>query len=159
VLKEFTTPICLKPPMPVRAVLNTIVALSFAFAAVPAIAQSATASVQLSVVVPSRASVTKVYAPEARSVSDGLTEFAMQITVDANAPYRVTALRAASADSATFVRATDGQRLSLRGGAGVVVARGGRGLQTIELSYWAPAERAVEPPTYTITLETAHRAP
>jgi len=116
--------------------------------------------VQLSVVVPPRATVTQVGAPIARSVSDGLTEFAMHITVDANAPYRVTAHRAASADSVTLVRATDGQRLPLRGFTHVVVARGGRGLQTIELSYWAPAERAAvgatEPPTYTITLEASH---
>jgi hypothetical protein len=148
--------------MPVRAALNTILALLFAVA-VPAVAQSATATVQLSVVVPPRATVRHVGAPVARSVGDGLTEFAMQITVDANAPYRVTARRTASADSATLVRAADGQRLPLRGITHVVVARGGRGLQTIELSYWAPGERVAatdaEPPTYTVTLEAGRQAP
>lgn len=149
--------------MPIRALLNTVVALSPAVVAVPAAAQSAPATVQLSVVVPPRATVTLAGAPVARSINDGLTEYAMQITVDANAPYRVSARRAASVDSEMLVRAADGQRLALGGRDDIVVSRGDRGLRTIELSFWVPSGRAsasgAEPPTYTITLEPARLAP
>lgn len=149
--------------MPIRALLNTVVALSLFTVAVPAAAQSAMASVQLSVVVPPRAAVTSASAPVARSVSDGLTEYTMQITVNANAPYRVSARRAASVDGEMLVRAADGKRLALSGRDDVVVARGDRGVHTIELIFWVPAERGsasvAAPPTYTVVLEPARLIP